>query len=318
MGLMMAAPAGNDILFDEKLCETGRNFCNKIWNAFRLVKGWQVDDSVKADGAASQAVAWFGAKLAETAAEVADLMGKFRLSEALNLLYRLFWDEFSSWYLEMVKPAYGTPMSREAYDATLGFFDSLLRLLHPFMPFITEELWQNLSPRRQGESIMYAALPQTDAADASVLAGMEGAKEIVTAVRAIRAKRNIPQKEALELRAIAHAIGNEGIAAVLTKLANLSAVVDNGEKEATGASFLVGTAEYCVPLANNIDIEAERAKLAKDITYYEGFRASVEKKLSNERFVSKAPAAVIEGERRKLADADTKLAALRAALAALA
>jgi len=319
MGLMMAAPAGNDILFDEKLCETGRNFCNKIWNAFRLVKGWQVDSDAKADAAAAQAMEWFRAKLDETAAEVADLMGKFRLSEALNLLYRLFWDEFSSWYLEMVKPAYGTAMSGEAYNATLGFFDTLLRLLHPFMPFITEELWQNLAERRPGESIMYAAIPGAAAASGSgVLAAMEQGKEIVTAVRAVRAKRNIPQKEALELRAIAHAVENKGIAAVIVKLANLSAIVDNGEKDATGASFLVGTDEYCVPLANNIDIEAERAKLAKDISYYEGFRASVEKKLSNERFVSKAPAAVIEGERRKLADADSKLATLRAALAALA
>ncbi len=318
MGLMMAAPAGNDILFDEKLCETGRNFCNKIWNAFRLVKGWQVSDAVTIDEASAEAIAWFEAKLAQTAAEVNDLMGKFRLSEALNLLYRLFWDEFSSWYLEMVKPAYGQAISAEVYRATLGFFDSLLRLLHPFMPFITEELWQNLDNRRPGESIMYAPLPEAHTIDTALLSAMEEAKEVITAVRAVRAKRNIPQKDALELRAIGHeGIASAGLRALVGKLANLSSIVASGEKDAAGASFLIGTAEYCVPLADNIDIEAERAKIEKDIAYYEGFLASVMKKLSNERFVSKAPAAVIEAERRKQSDAETKLATLRAALQSL-
>ncbi|MDY3858438.1 MAG: class I tRNA ligase family protein, partial [Muribaculaceae bacterium] len=316
-GMMMAAPAGNDILFDEKLCENGRNFCNKIWNAFRLVNGWQVDNDAKADTASEQAMKWFAAKLAAAEAEVADLIGKFRISEALNVIYRLFWDEFSSWYLEMVKPAWGAAISGRAYRATQSYFDALLRLLHPFMPFITEELWQNLDDRRPGESIMYAPLPQPEAADDAILVEMEQTKEIVTAVRGVRAKRNIPQKEALELRVVSASLASPGQAAVVTRLANTSKIVENGQKDATGASFLVGTTEFCVPLADNIDLDAERAKIHKDIKYYEGFLASVQKKLSNERFVAKAPAAVIDAERRKLSDAETKLATLRQALAAI-
>lgn len=318
MGLMLAAPAGNDILFDDKLCETGRNFCNKVWNAFRLVKGWEVADApVPAENAL--AVEWFGEKLAATAAEVADLMSKFRLSEALMAIYKLFWDEFSSWYLEMVKPAYGQPLDRTTYDATLGFFDSLLRLMHPFMPFITEELWQNIAPRREGESIMYASLPDANetGADAEILSEVESAKEIIVGVRAVRAQKNIPNKEQLTLNVVGASVPSEKIGALITKMANLSSINGNAEKDAASASFMVGTQEYNIPLADNIDVEAEIARLNKDITYYEGFLASVEKKLSNERFVSKAPAAVIEAERRKQSDALAKLSTLRATLAAL-
>ena len=316
VGLMMSAPAGNDILFDEKLCETGRNFCNKIWNAFRLVKGWNVEDT-PADAATRQAMEWFGARLADAAAETADLLSKFRLSEAVNMLYRLFWDEFSSWYLEIVKPAYGGAMSAEAYKVTLGYFDSLLRLLHPIMPFITEELWQNLEERRPGESIMYAPLPAAGNSDADTLAMMEQAKEIITAVRGVRAKRNIAPKEALELKATGAGLPADGYKAIIEKLANLSSFEDNAAKDPAAASFLIGTREYLVPLASSIDPEAEKAKLKKDIEYYEGFLGSVVKKLSNERFVSKAPEAVVEAERRKQADAESKLATLRAALDAL-
>lgn len=316
MGLMLAAPAGNDILFDDKLCETGRNFCNKVWNAFRLVKGWESAD-VEQPMAAKAATKWFEARLGATAAEVADLMGKFRLSEALMAIYRLFWDEFSAWYLEMVKPAFGQPVDKATYEATLGFFDALLRLMHPFMPFITEELWQNLAARRDGESIMYAPVPEGKGADADVLAAMETAKEIVTGVRAVRAQKNIPQKETLELRVVGAAAPAGEISALITKLANLSAIEGYAEKDAAAATFMVGTQEYAVPLAGNIDVEAEKTRLQKDIAYYEGFLASVEKKLANEKFVSKAPAAVIEGERRKQADAQSKLATLRASLSAL-
>ena len=316
MGLMLAAPAGNDILFDDKLCETGRNFCNKVWNAFRLVKGWESAD-VEQPMAAKAATKWFEARLGATAAEVADLMGKFRLSEALMAIYRLFWDEFSAWYLEMVKPAFGQPVDKATYEATLGFFDALLRLMHPFMPFITEELWQNLAARRDGESIMYAPVPEGKGADADVLAAMETAKEIVTGVRAVRAQKNIPQKETLELRVVGAAAPAGEISALITKLANLSAIEGDAEKDAAAATFMVGTQEYAVPLAGNIDVEAEKTRLQKDIAYYEGFLASVEKKLANEKFVSKAPAAVIEGERRKQADAQSKLATLRASLSAL-
>lgn len=316
MGLMLAAPAGNDILFDDKLCETGRNFCNKVWNAFRLVKGWESAD-VEQPMAAKAATKWFEVRLGATAAEVADLMGKFRLSEALMAIYRLFWDEFSAWYLEMVKPAFGQPVDKTTYEATLGFFDALLRLMHPFMPFITEELWQNLAARRDGESIMYAPVPEGNGADANVLAAMETAKEIVTGVRAVRAQKNIPQKETLELRVVGTAAPAGEISALITKLANLSAIEGDAEKDAAAATFMVGTQEYAVPLAGNIDVEAEKTRLQKDIAYYEGFLASVEKKLANEKFVSKAPAAVIEGERRKQADAQSKLATLRASLSSL-
>lgn len=316
MGLMLAAPAGNDILFDDKLCETGRNFCNKVWNAFRLVKGWESAD-FEQPMAAKAATKWFEARLGATAGEVDDLMGKFRLSEALMAIYRLFWDEFSAWYLEMVKPAFGQPVDKATYEATLGFFDALLRLMHPFMPFITEELWQNLAARRDGESIMYAPVPEGMGADTDVLAAMETAKEIVTGVRAVRAQKNIPQKDILELRVVGAAAPAGEISALITKLANLSAIDGDADKDAAAATFMVGTQEYAVPLAGNIDVEAEKTRLQKDIAYYEGFLASVEKKLANEKFVSKAPAAVIEGERRKQADAQSKLATLSASLSAL-
>ena len=244
-------------------------------------------------------------------------MGKFRLSEALMAIYRLFWDEFSAWYLEMVKPAFGQPVDKATYEATLGFFDALLRLMHPFMPFITEELWQNLAARRDGESIMYAPVPEGMGADTDVLAAMETAKEIVTGVRAVRAQKNIPQKDILELRVVGAAAPAGEISALITKLANLSAIDGDADKDAAAATFMVGTQEYAVPLAGNIDVEAEKTRLQKDIAYYEGFLASVEKKLANEKFVSKAPAAVIEGERRKQADAQSKLATLSASLSAL-
>jgi valyl-tRNA synthetase len=317
MGLMLAAPAGNDILFDDKLCETGRNFCNKVWNAFRLVKGWEVSNDVETPQESKVAVEWFAEKLATTAAEVDELMKKFRLSEALMAIYRLFWDEFSSWYLEMVKPAYGSPIDSTTYNATLNFFDSLLRLMHPFMPFITEELWQNLSPRNDGETIMFASLPIGKTEASAIIADMEVAKEIVVGVRAIRAQKNIPNKDALVLNIVNGDAPAAGLSGLIAKLTNLSAINAGVEKDAAAASFMVGRQEYNIPLANNIDVDAEIARINKDITYYEGFLASVLKKLSNERFVAKAPAAVIEGERRKQADAESKLETLRASLAAL-
>lgn len=314
MGMMLGAPAGNDILYDDKLCEQGRNFCNKIWNAFRLVKGWETADAEQPEYAV-RATQWFKAKLDETLLEVKDLFSKFRLSEALMAVYRLFWDEFSSWYLEMIKPAYGQPIDKKTYEATLGYFDALLRLLHPFMPFITEELWQHLAERKEGESIMYALIPQPTEIDAEVLASMERAKEVVIGVRGVRAAKNIAPKEALELNVLGEFDASEY--AVVAKLANLSAINTLAEKDASAASFMVGTTEFNVPLANNIDVEAELAKLSKDLDYYKGFKESVLKKLSNERFVNNAPAAVVEGERRKLADADTKIKNIEESIAAL-
>ena len=314
MGMMLAAPAGNDILYDDKLCEQGRNFCNKIWNAFRLVKGWEVAD-IEQPEYAKRATNWFNAKLNETLVELKDLFSKFRLSEALMEVYKLFWDEFSSWYLEMVKPAYGHPIDKETYNATLSYFDSLLRLLHPFMPFITEELWQHLEERKNGESIMTALIPSEEDIDKQTLDSMETAKEIIVGVRGVRAAKNIPNKDLLPLNILGEFHSNEF--SIIKKLANLDAINVTTEKDATAASFMVGTTEFNVPLTNNIDIEAELVKLNKDLEYQRGFLASVQKKLSNERFVNNAPAAVVEGERRKLADAETKIKALEESIAAL-
>ena len=315
MGMMLAAPAGNDIMFDERLCEQGRNFCNKIWNAFRLINGWQVDNEAKQSEGARVAVKWFGERLSATVAEVNDLFDKFRLNEALMAVYRLFWDEFSSWYLEMVKPAYGQPVDKATMDATRGYFDSLLRLLHPFMPFITEELWQHLDTRGEGESIMYAAMPEPGITDNDLLAEVETAKEAVSGVRGVRAKKNIPAKEALTLNVLGRF--PERILPLVKKLANLDAVNFDAEKDAAAASFMVGTLEFNVPLKGSIDTEAEIARLNKDIAYLEGFKASIEKKLSNSRFVDNAPAAVVEAERKKLSDTLSKLGTARATLEAL-
>lgn len=314
MGLMLSAPAGNDIFFDKKLCENGRNFCNKIWNAFRLVKGWEVSEDAAQPESARLAVEWFGSKLSRAIEEVNDSFSKFRISEALMTIYRLFWDEFSSWYLEMVKPDYQKPVDRKTLDATLGYFDSLLRMLHPFMPFITEELWQHLSERREGESIMYALMPAAQETDDRVLADMEIAKEIVNGVRGVRASRNIPNRDKLTLNVVNSGIPDKE---VIVRLAGLDSIGNVTEKDPAAASFMVGTTEFNVPLSNNIDVEAEIAKLTKELDYLEGFKASVNKKLMNERFVNNAPAAVVEGERKKLADAETKIASITATLAAL-
>ncbi len=317
MGLMLAAPAGNDIMYDDKLVEQGRNFCNKIWNAFRLVKGWTVDEGASQPEVCRTASHWFSSKLSATIAEVDDLFAKFRISEALMAVYRLFRDEFSSWYLEMVKPAYGTPVDSHTYREVVEYFDALLRLLHPFMPFITEELWQHLSDRRAGESIMYASMPEAREINGKLLEAMETAKEIITGVRAVRAHKNIPAKESLELRVVGASMPAEGMNDIVAKLSGLSSITEKADKDAAAQSFMVGTCEFNVPMAAGTDVEAEKARIQKDIAYYEGFKASVEKKLANERFVAHAPEAVVAGERKKLDDANTKLAALRATLAAL-
>ena len=316
MGMMLAAPAGNDIMFDEKLCEQGRNFCNKIWNAFRLVKGWQVDENAEQPRAAAVAVEWFDSKLRRTAAEMSDLLAKFRISEALMAAYKLFWDEFSSWYLELAKPAYGSPVDAKTYAATLDYFDRLLRLLHPFMPFITEELWQHLAERAEGESIMYAPLPEATGADADILAAMDCAKEIVNGIRGVRASKQIAPKVALTL--LTATAVDPRVAAAVSKLANLEGIEVTAEKPSGSAVFMVGNREFAIPMeAAGVDVEAERAKLTKELDYERGFLASVEKKLANERFVNGAPAAVVDAERRKQADALQRIATLEAALKAL-
>ena len=314
MGLMLAAPAGNDILYDDSLCEQGRNFNNKIWNAFRLVKGWEVAD-VEQPEASRQAVLWFRNQLNDALATVKDHFSKFRLSDAMMVLYRLFWEEFSAWYLEAVKPAYGQPMDRATMQATLEYFDMLLRLLHPFMPFITEELWQHLDERKDGESIMYALIPEPQQADQELLKAMADVKEIVAGVRNVRKQKNLPNKEQLTLQAVGGL--NNPFEAIIIKLAGLEKIEAVTEKDATAAAFMVGTAEFAVPVAGSIDVEAEIKKLEADLEYTRGFLASVEKKLSNERFVANAPAAVVEGERKKKADAESKIATMEQALQAL-
>ena len=315
MGLMMAAPAGNDIPFDDALCEQGRNFNNKIWNAFRLIKGWEVDETITQPEASATAVKWFKMQLDKTIAEMDDLFSKYRLSEAMTAVYKLFWDEFSSWYLEMIKPGYQQPVDKSTYLSTLGFFDVLLRLLHPFMPFITEELWQALEPRKEGESLMVALIPEVTSVDNFYLEGFEIVKEIVGGVRTIRLQKNIPNKETLELQVLGE--HNDSFNAVITKMCNLSSLTKTEEKAAGSASFLVRTTEYAVPLGNMINVEEELAKLQEELKYQQGFLASVLKKLSNENFVSKAPAKVIEMERKKQADAESKIKSIEESIAAL-
>ena len=315
MGMMLAAPAGNDILFDEALCEQGRNFNNKIWNAFRLVKGWQVAD-IEQPAYAKLATEWFDSMLAKTAEEVNDLFGKYRLSEALMAVYKLFWDEFSSWYLEMVKPAYGQPIDKVTYDKTLAFFETLLKLLHPFMPFITEELWQHIYDRQPGESIMTQTLVKDMPYNEALIAQFEAVKEVISGIRTIRLQKNIAQKEALALE-VTGENPVAGFDSVIAKLCNLSEIKQVETKSEGAAAFMVGTTEYAVPLGNLINVEEELKKLEADLKYQEGFLQSVMKKLSNEKFVSKAPANVIEMERKKQADAETKIAALKESIAAL-
>lgn len=315
MGLLLTAPAGNDIPFDEVLCEQGRNFNNKIWNAFRLVKGWQVDSSISQPESAKVAIEWFNTLLSKTVVELNNLFDKYRLSEALMLVYKLFWDEFSSWYLEMIKPAYQKPIDVVTYKQTLDFFDSLLRLLHPFMPFITEELWHALEDREAGESIMAALLPKPEKVNDGLISSFERVKEIVANIRTIRLDKNIPNKEVLSLEVLAEY--DESFDSVIIKMANLEAIKTVKEKDVTAATFLVGTTEYSVPLGNNIDIEAELEKLNGELKYLEGFLISVDKKLSNERFVANAKTEVVENERKKKADAESKIATIKENIATL-
>ena len=314
MGMMLSAPAGNDILFDETLCEQGRNFNNKIWNAFRLVKGWEVSNQAQPE-ASRIACQWFEAKLRQTNEELNDLFSKYRISEALMAVYRLFWDEFSSGYLEMVKPTYGQPIDNETYKATLRYFETLLNMLHPFMPFITEELWQHIAERKEGESIMCQCL-KIDApteADNKLNADIEMVKQIVSGVRMVRNQKNIAPKEQLSL----HAIGQNRYAQyndVVTKMANLDQVEVVTEKAADTAQFMVGTDEYAVPIGNLVDVEAEIKKQEAQLAHLEGFLTGIKKKLSNERFVANAPEAVVALERKKQSDSEEKIAALKASI----
>ena len=316
MGMMLAAPAGNDILFDDALCEQGRNFCNKIWNAYRLVSGWTIDDNQPISEAAKLAISWFESKQNEVTAEVADLFSKYRLSEALMAVYKLFWDEFSSWFLEIIKPAYGQGIHSTVRNAAICYFDNLLRLLHPFMPFITEELWQQMYEREEGESIMVCPLSMDTHVDSEMIQQFEVVKEVISNVRSIRLQKNIAQKETLELQVV----GENPVDAfnlVVMKMCNLSAIDVVDTKTEGAASFMVGTTEYAVPLGNMIDVEAEIARMEVELKHKEGFLQGVMKKLSNEKFVNNAPAAVLELERKKQADAESIINSLKESIAAL-
>ena len=349
MGMMLSAPAGNDILFDEALCEQGHNFNNKIWNAFRLVKGWQVTEATVPGGSPSEAtvpagspsgkrtaVAWMDAKLRQADAELKDHFSKYRISDALMTVYKLFWDEFSQWYLEMIKPAYidgqQQPLDRETYDATLRFFETLLKMLHPFMPFITEELWQALYDRGNADapsatdagegtcapSIMreHLVLGGLTAEDEQLIADIEQVKQVVGGVRTVRSQKNIAPKEKLELQAVGQN-RFERYSDIITKMAGLSGIEVVEQKDATASAFMVGTDEFAVPLGSLIDVKAEIEKMEAQLKHLEGFLAGVQKKLSNERFVANAPEAVVALERKKQSDAEEKIASLRESLAAL-
>ena len=314
MGMMLSAPAGNDILFDESLCEQGRNFNNKIWNAFRLVKGWETAD-IEQPKSAEIAVKWFDAKLKEVNEEMQKQFKDYRISEALMTVYKLFWDEFSSWYLEMVKPAYGQPIDQKSYDATLRFFDALLKMLHPFMPFITEELWQHIYDRKDGESIMREKLeiPAPTAEEQKLTSDIEAVKQIIAGVRTVRNQKNIAQKEQLSLQVV----GKNDFEAyndVTLKMANLDKIEVIAEKSADASSFMVGTDEFAVPLGDLIDVAAEIEKAEAQLKHLEGFLMGVRKKLSNENFVAHAPEKVVALERKKESDSVEKIAALKATI----
>lgn len=315
MGMMLSAPAGNDILFDESLCEQGRNFCNKIWNAFRLVEGWNVDNNIAQPDTAKTATEWFAAQLRKSEATLNDLFSKYRISEALMEVYHLFWDEFSSWYLEMIKPAYGEPIDGKTMEATLGIFEKLMQMLHPFMPFITEEIWQHIRERKDGESIMYSTNGNEKFTneDEKLLAEIETVKQIVVGIRAVRAEKNIAPREELQLNVVNSNV-NEKFASTVKKMAKVNEIQTISEKDGLSASFMVGTTEYTVPLGNLIDKDAEKAKANAELEHLEKFLASIEKKLSNEKFTAHAPEKVVEMERKKLCDTQSKIATIKETL----
>lgn len=317
MGIMLAAPAGNDILFDEALCEQGRNFCNKIWNAFRLIKGWEVADTEQPE-TARVATQWFAAQIHKSQAAIDDLFSKYRLSEALMETYRLFWDEFSNWYLEMVKPAYGSPIDRKTYEQSLRFFETLVQMLHPFMPFITEELWQNLSDRKEGETIMTVPIAHTQptASELDLVRRIEEVKAIVTNVRSIRSQKGLSPKEPLTLEIV----DEEAVAefeAVIAKMANIDTFSRVSTKSDGASAFMVGTLQLAVPLGSLIDVDAEKAKIEAELEHLEKFLAGIRKKLSNEKFVANAPEKVVELERKKEKDSEEKIKSLKETLQGL-
>ncbi|MFR9524342.1 MAG: valine--tRNA ligase [Rikenellaceae bacterium] len=317
MAMLLSSSAGNDIMFDTALCEQGRNFGNKIWNAYRLLNGWSVDETLTQSENNRLAIEWFENRFSKALAQIEDDFASYRVSEALMVAYKLFWDDFSGWYLEMIKPAYQAPIDVATLAATKGFFDSLMRLLHPYMPFVTEEIWQDITPRAQGESIMVSTAPKAGDCNQTLLARFELASEVISAIRNVRKEKNLAQKEALSLSVITDANYPSEYAPVIAKMGNLSSIDLVEEKDSMAAGFIVKTTQYFVPLGDKIDKEAEAKKLSDELAYLEGFLNSVMKKLSNERFVSSAPEKVVATERAKQADAESKIAAIKEQLAAL-
>lgn len=311
VGMMLCSPAGNDLLYDDSLPEQGRNFANKIWNAFRLVKSWKVDDSVSQPESSAVAVRWINEVLRKSVADIDSNFRRFRISEALMNAYKLFWDEFSSWYLEIIKPEYMKPVDRITYESTIAVFDSLLRIIHPFMPFITEEIWQELEERKDGESIMISPMPKAKKYDRDLIARFETVMETVTAIRSVRNEKQIPNREpvGLLIRTESDSFDSLFLPAII-KLCNLSEVGFVSEKPVNSASFMINTTEYYIPIGNVIDIEAEKARILTELDYQKGFLETVMNKLGNERFVRNAPPAVIENERKKKADAESRIKSL--------
>ena len=317
VAMMLSSSAGNDVMFDEALCEQGRNFGNKIWNAYRLISMWQVDDNMEQSENNRLAVEWFSHTLSKAIGEINDMFSSYRISEAFMRIYKLFWDDFSGWYLEIVKPAYQQPADKTTMEATRHYFDLLMRLVHPFMPFVTEEIWQDLAPRAEGESIMYAPMPKAEEVNEALLARFALATEVITGVRNVRKQKNIAQKEALTLNVIEDENYPKEYAPVIAKMCNLAEINSISEKEPTADAFIVKTTQYFVPMGDKIDVEAEMKKLSDELTYLEGFLSSVMKKLSNERFVNSAPEKVVANERAKKADAEAKIAAIKERMEAL-
>jgi valyl-tRNA synthetase len=316
VGMMLCSPAGNDLMFDEALTEQGRNFTNKIWNAFRLVKSWEVDETIEQPEHAALAIDWFNEKFKETLALVEDHYSKFRLSDALMAVYKLFWDEFSSWYLEIVKPAYQKPIDAKTLASTISYFDQLLKVLHPFMPFLTEELWQLIEERKEGESIMVSDMPKVSEYNAELIQGFDFTKSIISELRTIRKNRNIPMKESLELfvNANDYDSSNESI---ITKVANISGIAPVTESVDGAVSFMISTSEFFVPLGHMLNKEDEIKKLEEELKYLKGFLIGVDKKLSNEKFVNSAPEKVVNIEKQKKEDAENKVASIQAQIESL-
>ena len=325
MGMLLSAPAGNDILFDEQLCQQGAAFCNKIWNAFRLVQGWEVKNDLEQPAENKKTIAWMEAVIKTALADINNLYSRYRLNEALMAVFKLFTDEFSGWYLEMIKPAYQAPIDAETYKATLLFFEQLMKMIHPFMPFITEELYQHIAERKEGESIMIdpLILDAPDEADARLIAQYEEAKQVISGVRAVRQSKNISPREPLTLEVVLSGTDDRNVTKcpalgpIIKKMASLADIQYVQAKSDGTSTFLIGTTEYAVQLGNLIDTEAELAKMEAELKYLQGFLVGVQKKLSNERFVANAPAQVVELERKKQSDAETKIAALTENIAKL-